>query len=134
MTSGLHIKVYLTSGARQDIERLNQRALQQPHGKAEALLEATIVMLYRLNGRRHPTKPLDYDSRFADLSDCDTTYVGFDPTRSRHCGSSPETYCPTGPAESPAARSSLSGSGKKALSTRRRAAGSDARSASLLKS
>lgn len=79
MSNELRIKVHLTPGARQDIERLNQRALKQPHGKDEALLEATIVMLHRLNGRRHPTKPLDYDSRFADLSDCDTTYVGADP-------------------------------------------------------
>lgn len=79
MTNELRIKVHLTPGARGDIERLNQRALKDPHGKDEALLEATIVMLHRLNGRRHPTKPLDYDSRFADLSDCDTTYVGADP-------------------------------------------------------
>lgn len=75
----LRIKVQLTPAARADIDRLNQRALKEPHGKDEALLEATIVMLHRLNGRRHPTKPLDYDSRFADLSDCDTTYVGADP-------------------------------------------------------
>lgn len=79
MTEGLRIKVHLSPGARQDIERLNQRALKNAHSRDEALLEATIVMLHRLNGRRHPTKPLDYDSRFADLSDCDTTYVGADP-------------------------------------------------------
>lgn len=79
MANELRVKVGLTPGARQDIERLNQRALKHPHGKDEALLEATIVMLHRLNGRRHPTKPLDFDSRFADLSDCDTTYVGADP-------------------------------------------------------
>jgi hypothetical protein len=79
MTEGLRIKVHLSPGARQDIERFNQRALKNPHSRDEALLEATIVMLHRLNGRRHPTKPLDYDSRFADLSDCDTTYVGADP-------------------------------------------------------
>jgi hypothetical protein len=73
------LKIHLTPGARQDIERLNQLALKHPHGREEALLEATIIMLHRLNGRRHPTKPLDYDSRFADLSDCHTTYVGADP-------------------------------------------------------
>lgn len=78
MTNGLRIKVHLTPGARGDIEHLNQRALKHPHGKDEALLEATIVMLHRLNGRRHPTKPLDYNRHFADLSDCDTTYVGAD--------------------------------------------------------
>lgn len=79
MANGLRIKVHLTPGARGDIEQLNQRALKHPHSKDEALLEATIVMLHRLNGRRHPTKPLDYNPHFADLSDCDTTYVGADP-------------------------------------------------------
>ncbi|MGW3971050.1 hypothetical protein ACWEFD_17345 [Streptomyces ardesiacus] len=79
MTSSLRIKVYLSPGARSDLQRLNGRALKYPHGKEEALLEAAIVMLHRLNGRRHPTKPLDYNPHFADLSDCDTTYVGADP-------------------------------------------------------
>ncbi len=78
-TSDLRIKVVLSPGAREDLARMNKRAHAHPHGKDEALLEATIIMLHRLNGRRHPTKPLDYDSRFADLSDCDTTYVGADP-------------------------------------------------------
>ncbi|WP_405824608.1 hypothetical protein OG705_30185 [Streptomyces sp. NBC_00838] len=79
MTSSLRIKVHLSPGARTDLHQLNQRALKKPHGEEEALLEATIVMLHRLNGRRHPTKPLDYNPHFADLSDCDTTYVGSDP-------------------------------------------------------
>ncbi|KOT57094.1 MULTISPECIES: hypothetical protein [Streptomyces] len=79
MTNSLRIKVYLSPGARTDLEGLNERALKHPHGKEEALLEAAIVMLHRLNGRRHPTKPLDYNPHFADLSDCDTTYVGADP-------------------------------------------------------
>ncbi|MEU3050517.1 hypothetical protein ABZ705_29110 [Streptomyces sp. NPDC006984] len=79
MTNSLRIKVYLSPGARADLQRLNQRALKNPRGKEEALLEASIVMLHRLNGRRHPTKPLDYNLHFADLSDCDTTYVGADP-------------------------------------------------------
>ncbi|MFF8914196.1 hypothetical protein ACF08M_12930 [Streptomyces sp. NPDC015032] len=79
MTSSLRIKVHLSPGASADLQRLNERALKNPHGKEEALLEAAIVMLHRLNGRRHPTKPLDYSPHFADLSDCDTTYVGADP-------------------------------------------------------
>lgn len=79
MTNSLRIKVHLSPGARADLQQLNQRALKHPHGKEEALLEAAIVMLHRLNGRRHPTKPLDYSAHFADLSDCDTTYVGADP-------------------------------------------------------
>ena len=79
MADPLRIKVHLTAGARRDLERLNQRAAQQPGGRDEALLEATIIMLHRLNGRRHPTKPLDFDPHFADLSDCDTTYLGADP-------------------------------------------------------
>lgn len=79
MANSLHIKVHLSPGARADLQQLNQRALKHPHGKEEAILEAVIVMLHRLNGRRHPTKPLDYNPQFADLSDCDTTYVGADP-------------------------------------------------------
>lgn len=79
MDDRLRIKVVLSAEARQDIDRLSRKAQKQTHGRDEALFEATIVMLHRLNGRRHPTKPLDYDSRFADLSDCDTTYVGADP-------------------------------------------------------
>ncbi|MEU7156117.1 hypothetical protein AB0A98_06685 [Streptomyces chrestomyceticus] len=79
MTNSLRIKVHLSPGARTDLQRLNERALKDPRGKEEALLEAAIVMLHRLNGRRHPTKPLDYNPRFADLSDCDSTYVGADP-------------------------------------------------------
>ncbi|MGW0579854.1 hypothetical protein ACWD25_28685 [Streptomyces sp. NPDC002920] len=79
MTNSLRIKVYLSPGARADLQQLNQRALKHPHGKEEALLEAAIVMLHRLNGRRHPTKPLDYNAHIADLSDCDTTYVRADP-------------------------------------------------------
>ena len=79
MGNELRIKVHLSPGARADLHRINEKALEHPHGRDEALLEATILMLHRLNGRRHPTKPLDYDSRFADLSDCDTTYVGVDP-------------------------------------------------------
>ncbi|MEU0942495.1 hypothetical protein ABZ379_06820 [Streptomyces canus] len=79
MTHSLRIRVYLSPGARADLQQFNERALKHPHGKEEALLEATIVMLHRLNGRRHPTKPLDYNPHFADLSDCDTTYVGADP-------------------------------------------------------
>ncbi|MFD7668090.1 hypothetical protein [Streptomyces sp. NPDC059788] len=79
MTNSLRIKVCLSPGARTDLQRLNERALKDPHGKEEALLEAAIVMLHRLNGRRHPTKPLDHNPHFADLSDCDATYVGADP-------------------------------------------------------
>ncbi|WP_327357865.1 hypothetical protein [Streptomyces sp. NBC_01304] len=79
MANSLRIKVHLSPGARADLQQLNQRALKKPHGREEALLEATIVMLHRLNGRRHPTKPLDHNPHFADLSDCDTTYVGADP-------------------------------------------------------
>ncbi|MFK0154212.1 hypothetical protein ACIQVK_19330 [Streptomyces sp. NPDC090493] len=79
MANSLRIKVYLSPGARADLQQLNQRALQHPHGKEKALLEAAIVMLHRLNGHRHPTKPLDYNPHFADLSDCDTTYVGVAP-------------------------------------------------------
>ncbi|MFJ9900592.1 hypothetical protein ACIQPR_45425 [Streptomyces sp. NPDC091280] len=78
MENSLRIKVYLSPGARADLQQLNQRVLKHPQGKERALLEATIVMLHRLNGPRHPTKPLNYDPRFADLSDCDTTYVGAD--------------------------------------------------------
>ncbi|MEV7953008.1 hypothetical protein [Streptomyces sp. NPDC088141] len=79
MTNSLRIKVHLGPGARADLQQLNHQALKHPHGKEEALLEAAIVMLHRLNGRRHPTKPLDCNPHFADLSDCDTTYVGADP-------------------------------------------------------
>lgn len=79
MPGSLRIKVFLTRGARADMHELNRLAHLDPHGRDADLLEASLVMLSRLNGRRHPTKPLDYDSRFADLSDCDTTYVGADP-------------------------------------------------------
>jgi hypothetical protein len=101
MTEGLRIKVHLSPGARQDIERLNQRALKNPHSRDEALLEAAIVMLHRLNGRRHPTKPLDYDSRFADLSDCIQPTSVRTPMRSRRCASSRATSGPSRPAASP---------------------------------
>lgn len=79
MANNLRIKLFLTPGAHHDLEQLNSRARKNPHGPDEALLEATILMLHRLNGRRHPTKPLDFDPRFGDLSECETTYVGADP-------------------------------------------------------
>lgn len=79
MSNQLRIKVVLAPGAKADIQRMNEAALAQPGSQAEALLEATIIMLSRLNGRRHPTKPLDFADHMADLSDCDSTYVGADP-------------------------------------------------------
>lgn len=79
MDSDLRIKVRLTPGAHRDLQQLNNLAHKNPGGREEALLEASILMLSRLNGRREPTKALEYDSRFADLSDCDSTYVGADP-------------------------------------------------------
>lgn len=79
MSNQLRIKVVLTPAAKADIQRMNEAALRAPGSQDEALLEATIVMLSRLNGRRHPTKPLDFESHMADLSDCDSTYVGADP-------------------------------------------------------
>lgn len=73
------VRLHLSPEARQDIERLKLKAEQHPGTRHEALYEAVVIQLSRLNGRREPTKELTYDSRFADLSDCDTTYVGADP-------------------------------------------------------
>jgi hypothetical protein len=77
--SDTRIKIHLGPQAKRDIESLARRASQNPGGRDEQLLDATILMIHRLDGRRPPTKPLDFDPRFADLSDCDTTYVGADP-------------------------------------------------------
>lgn len=79
MVDNRRIRLVLSDAAKQDLMRLNAQALKRPHGREAQLLEASLVMLHRLNGHRDPTKPLDFNPDFADLSDCDTTYVGADP-------------------------------------------------------
>lgn len=75
----INVKLGLTAAARRDIDRLNTIAQRDPSGQQRELLESVVVMLQSLAKKRHPTKFLDYDSRFGDLSDCETTYVGADP-------------------------------------------------------
>lgn len=75
----INVRLKMTDGARRDLERLNVLAERDETGAQFELLKGTVMMLDALGKRRHPTKFLEYDSRFGDLSDCETTYVGVDP-------------------------------------------------------
>ncbi|MET0887158.1 MAG: hypothetical protein ABWX92_11975 [Mycetocola sp.] len=75
----INVRLRLTDAARRDIERLDTLAQRDPSGQQRELLESVVLMLHGLAKTRHPTKFLEYDSRFGDLSDCETTYVGADP-------------------------------------------------------
>lgn len=65
-----------------DLQRLADVAQSRPRSPEENLARVTLTTLADLRtGAERGTHSLGYMSSYADLSDCETTYIGADPTK-----------------------------------------------------
>lgn len=79
------IRILPTAGLKQDLQTLHDAAVMHPHGPEDRLLRVALNQLSRIQQGVPSTHPLEYMPSYPDLSDCETTYVGADPsTRPSH--------------------------------------------------
>lgn len=66
----------------EDLQDLAAAAQEDPGGSAEKTLRVTLAALHDLRtGHERGTHRLGYMSSYPDLSDCETTYIGIDPSK-----------------------------------------------------
>ncbi|MFC8125541.1 hypothetical protein [Streptomyces sp. NPDC057302] len=74
------IRLLPTAGLKQDLQALHDAAVVHPRGPEDRLLRVTLNQLGRIQQGASSTHPLEYMASYPDLSDCETTYVGADPS------------------------------------------------------
>ncbi|MGW1783895.1 hypothetical protein ACWCQQ_32990 [Streptomyces sp. NPDC002143] len=74
------IRLLPTAGLKQDLQTLHDAAVMHPHGAEDRLLRVALNQLGRIKQGAPGTHPLGCMPNYPDLSDCETTYVGADPS------------------------------------------------------
>jgi hypothetical protein len=71
-----------TEAFKNDLRRLHEQALEKPGGPEGRVVRVALSALEDLqSGRENGTHTLNFMTTHADLSDCETTYIGPDPVR-----------------------------------------------------